>query len=143
MDVSITTSSFLVYSFQVTQQTDNINTNGFFSFHPVGVFHALYNVQLSDGYENVFKEMCWNDAQLINGMEDQCMRNCHNNNTTHIYSVAMNVGMVDMLTLQPWSCHIIFHIYDSHAASLSFYMSQICDYSFHQTFIFLHFELYL
>ena len=45
-----------------------VNTNNKFSFHTVYVFHALYIVQLSDKYENLSKEMCWNDAYLILGL---------------------------------------------------------------------------
>ena len=39
--------------------------------------------------------MCWNDAYLILGLEDQNVGN-FKNNTTHTSSVAMHVGMVDM-----------------------------------------------
>ena len=42
--------------------------------------------------------MCWNYAYLILGLEDKCVGNLYNN-VTHIYSVATNVGMVDMNTL--------------------------------------------
>ena len=34
------------------------------------VFHALYTVQIRDKYENVLKEMSWNDAYLVLGLED-------------------------------------------------------------------------
>ena len=53
-----------------------------------GFFHALYNVQFSDKYENVLKDMCWNDAYLIIVLEDQYVVNC-NNNTTHISKLTM------------------------------------------------------
>ena len=39
------------------------------------VLHALYIVQLSDEYENLLKDICWNDADLILGLEDQYMGN--------------------------------------------------------------------
>ena len=67
----------------------------------VGVFHTLYNVQLSDKHENALKEICWNDAYLILGVEYQYMGN-YNNNATHISNVEMHVGMVDMHTLYTW-----------------------------------------
>ena len=41
----------------------------------MGVFHALYTFQLSDKYDNILKEMSWNDAYLIFGLEDQYMVN--------------------------------------------------------------------
>ena len=72
-----------------------VNTRDKFSFHPVIVFHALYTVKLSDKYEKLLKEMCWNDAYLIIGLEDQHVENWHNN-ATQIYSVVMHAGMVDM-----------------------------------------------
>ena len=79
----------------MAQKTDNVNTKNTFSFHPVDVFHALYNVQLSDKYENILKDMFCNYDYLIVGLEDQCVGN-DDNNTTQISSVKMNVGMVDI-----------------------------------------------
>ena len=35
----------------------------------------MYIVQLSDKYEKLLKEMCWNDAYLILGLEYQYMVN--------------------------------------------------------------------
>ena len=59
----------------------------------MGIFHALYNVQLSDEYENVLKDMCCTDAYMIIGMEDQYVSNWHNNETCwdggYEHSVAM------------------------------------------------------
>ena len=52
-------------------------------------------MELSDKYENVLNEMRQNDAYLIIGMEDQYMGN-YNKNATHISSVEMHVGIVDM-----------------------------------------------
>ena len=98
----------------------------------MGVFRSLKNLQLSDKYENLLKEMCWNDAYLVPGLDGQYVVNFHNN-STHISSVAMHVEMVDVHTLSPCSCQLLLHIYDSHAASQSFNMSQIGDYPFHQT----------
>ena len=60
---------------------------------------------------------------MILGLEDQFMGNRHNK-ATHIYSVAMHVGMVDIHTLYPWPYHMLLHRYDAHVASHSF-MSQI------------------
>ena len=54
-----------------------------------------------------------------------------NNNATHISSVEMNVGMVYMHILFPWPCQLLLYIYNAHAASQSFYMSQIGYYPFH------------
>ena len=68
--------------------------------------------------------MCWNNAYTILVLEDQYMGN-HNNNATQIYSVEMHVGMIDIHKLEPWTCQIMFHRYDFHAASQSFYMSQM------------------
>ena len=64
----------------------------------MGVFHALYTMKLSDRYEKVLKEMYWNDAYLILGLEDKYVGN-YNNNATQISSFAMHVGMVDMHSL--------------------------------------------
>ena len=52
-------------------------------------------MQLSDKFENVLKEICWNDDPMIIGLEDQYMVN-YKNNATHIYNVVMYVGMVYM-----------------------------------------------
>ena len=90
----------------------------------MGIFHALYNVQLSDKYENVLKDMCWNDDYLILSLEVQYMGN-YNNNVTRISSVETYVWMVDMHTLKLRTCHMLLYRYDAHAASLSFNMSQI------------------
>ena len=49
----------------------------------MGVFHALYIVQLSDNYENVLKEMHWNNVYMFLGLEDQYVGN-YNNNPAHI-----------------------------------------------------------
>ena len=77
----------------------------------MGVFHVLYNIQLSDKYEHLLKEMCWNDAYLIIGKEDQYVGNWHNN-ATHISIVEMHVRMVDMNTVSPCPCHMMLHIYE-------------------------------
>ena len=81
-------------------------------------------MQLSDKDEIVLKEMCWDDAYLIIGMEYSYVGN-YNNNTTHIYIVSVHVGMVDINTFYPCPCQILLHIYDVHAESQSFYMYQI------------------
>ena len=52
-------------------------------------------MKLRNKYENVFKEMCWNDAYMILGMEDQYVGNCHNN-ATHISSVVFKHSRVDL-----------------------------------------------
>ena len=75
IDVSIIKRYFLLYNFQVAQNPNFVNTNGNFSFHPVFVFHALYNVKLSNKHENVLKEVCWNDSYLIIGLKYQYMVN--------------------------------------------------------------------
>ena len=62
------------------------------------VFQTMYTVKLSDKYENVLNEICWYDAYLIIGLEDKYVRN-YNNNSTHISSVEIHVGVVDMHTL--------------------------------------------
>ena len=67
-------------------------------FHLVGVFHAIYTIQLSGKYEKVLRDICWNDAYLILGPTDQYLVN-YNNTTTQIFSVTMHVGMMDMYTL--------------------------------------------
>ena len=41
----------------------------------MGVFRALYNVQLGDKNENLFKEMCFNDSYLILCLENQYVGN--------------------------------------------------------------------
>ena len=110
-------------------------------FH-ICVFRALYNTQLSDKYAKLLKEIFCNYANMILGLEYQYMGNFHNN-ATQIYSASMHFGLVDMNTFDIWPCQIMFHIYDSHAASHSLYMSQIVDYPYNQTFCFYHFDLYL
>ena len=55
-------------------------------------------MKLGDIYENVFKEMCWNDTYLILGLEDKYLVN-YNNNATHISIVTIHVGVVDTHTL--------------------------------------------
>ena len=60
-------------------------------------------MQSSDNYENVLKEMCWNYAYLIVGLEDQYVVN-FNNSSTHISSVEIPVGMVGMHKLLPCPC---------------------------------------
>ena len=65
----------------------------------------------------------------------------YNNNATHIYSVEIHVGIVDLHTLYPWPLHMLVPRYDAHAALLSFYMSQIVDYPFFRTLSFVHFDL--
>ena len=67
----------------------------------MGVVHALYTVQLSDKYENLLKELFWNDSYLIFGMGNQYVGNW-NNNAKKISSVSMHVRIVDMHTLYPW-----------------------------------------
>ena len=88
---------FLCIILQVAQKLDLVNEGETVSFHLVGIFHALYNLQLSDKYEKLLKEVRWNDAYLILGLEHQYVGNYHNN-ATHISSVVMHVGMVDMHT---------------------------------------------
>ena len=57
------------------------------------------------------------------------------------FQCEMNVGMVDIHTLYIWPCHLLLHIYDTYAASLSFYVSQIRDLPFYYTLSFEHFDL--
>ena len=54
-------------------------------------------MKLSDKYEDLLKEMCWNKAYLILGLEDQYVGNWHKK-STHISGVEMNVGVVDIHT---------------------------------------------
>ena len=58
----------------------------------------MYTMILSDKYENLLKEMCWDGAYLITGLKYQYIGNW-NNNATHISTVVINVGMVDIHTL--------------------------------------------
>ena len=58
----------------------------------------MYTVQISDKDENLLKEMIWNNDYLILGLEGQYM-GIKKNNTTHISSVEIHAGMVDMHTL--------------------------------------------
>ena len=95
-------------------------------------------MQIGDKCENVLKEMSWNGAYLVIGLEDQYVEN-QNNNATHISSVEIHVGVVYMHTLYLWPCHIMLHIYYAHVVSQSFYTSQIGDYPFHQNFCFFLF----
>ena len=70
-------------------------------------------MQLSDKYLNVLKEIGWNDAYLILGQEYQ-YEGYLQNKTTHISSMAMNVGIVDMNTFSPWPYKLRLYIYDTH-----------------------------
>ena len=90
-------SIFLYIFLQVTQFPDLVKKNYTFSLHLVGIFHEMYNMQLSDKYENILRYMCLNYDCLIIGMEDQYLGNW-NNNETHILSVEMHVGIMDMHT---------------------------------------------
>ena len=80
----------------------------------------------------------WNGSYIILGLVDQHLGNWYKN-ATYVSSVTMYVGMVDIHILFPWPCQILFDSYDYHAASQSFYMSQIVNYPFHQTLCFVHF----
>ena len=42
------------------------------------------------------------------------------NNGTYITSVVTNIEMVDIYTLLPWPCQILFDKYDTHVVSQSF-----------------------
>ena len=106
----------------------------------MGVFHELYNVQLSDKSENVLKEMCWDDYYMIIGLEDRYMVNWYNN-ATHISILEIHIGVVYMHTLGSFPCQMMLHRYDDHVESHSFNMSKKGNYPFHQTFIFDHFDL--
>ena len=86
-----------------------------FSFRLVGIFYEIYNVQISDKYENVLKDMCWNDAYLILGLKDQYLIYRHNK-ATQTFSVAIHVGLIDMHTLYPWKFQMLFYTYDCHVA---------------------------
>ena len=55
---------------KVAQRQDHANASKKY-FCSVGVFHALYNMQLSYKHKKVSYEMCWNDAYLILGLEYQ------------------------------------------------------------------------
>ena len=57
--------------------------------------------------------MCLNDTYMIIGLVYQYMGNWHNIKT-HISSVAINDVMVDMHTLLPCSCQMLFDIHDNH-----------------------------
>ena len=106
-----------------------MNKNDKHYLHLVGVFYELYNVPFSDKYESILKDMCCNDYYMIIGMEDQYVGNWHNN-STHISSVAMHVGMVDIHKLLPWPCQMLLHTYNSHLVSNIFYKSLIDNYPF-------------
>ena len=86
--------------------------------------------------------MCWNYAYLIFSLEHQCVRNL-NNNATHIYIVEMYDVMVDSHTLFTYPCSMLFDKYDTNAAPKSFYMCQIYDHPFHQTFYLVYLGLNL
>ena len=57
--------------------------------------------------------MCWNDVFLIPALKDQNVGNDHNN-ATHIYSLEIHVGMVDMHIFLPWPYQILLGRYDVH-----------------------------
>ena len=59
----------------MAQNPDLVNTKNKISFRPLDVFNTLYNVQLSDKYENLLKGVWCNDAYLIIDLEDQYMVN--------------------------------------------------------------------
>ena len=53
------------------------------------------NVQFSDKFENLLKEMWWNNAYLVLGLDDQFMGKFHNS-AKQISSEEMHIGMVDI-----------------------------------------------
>ena len=62
-----------------------------------------------------------------------------NNTAIHIYSVEVHDKTEDMCTFQTFSYHMLWNKYDTHVASLYFYMFHICDVLFNQTFCFDNF----
>ena len=137
IDVSIITIFFCIVLW-LAQNKDHANTSETISFRPVVVLHALYNVQLSGKHEKLLQEICWNYAYLVIDFGYQYVGNFHNK-AKHISSVVMHVGMDDMHTLLPWTCQMLFDKYDDHEVVQIFYMSQISNQPFHQTFTFVHF----
>ena len=81
----------------------------------MAVFHALYTRWLSDSYGKVLKDVCWNDAYLTLGLEDQYIGIGYNNKT-HSPILLMHVGMLDKHTFYSYPCQMMLHIYASHAA---------------------------
>ena len=61
------------------------------------IFHAIYNVPLSNKHENILQDMCWSDVYLIIDLGDKWLDN-YKNSVTEISSVAMCIGMVDRHT---------------------------------------------
>ena len=68
-----------------------------------------------------------NYSYLIIDLLDQYMDIVHNNET-HISSVSMHVGMVDMHRLCSWPFHLLFYIYYNHTPLHISYMTQIYNY---------------
>ena len=60
------------------------------------------------------------------------------NNEAHISIVVIHIWIIDMQTLLPLQCHMQLETYDLHVSRQNFYMFQINDFPFHQTFYFLH-----
>ena len=52
----------------------------------------------------------------------------------------MNILIMDMQTLFPYPCNMLFWIYAYHVTWNNLYMSQIGDWKFHQIFYFAHYK---
>ena len=104
---------------QVVQMRDHTNTNKIFYYFQVDIFDELHIVQLSEKHEKLFQDICWIDAYLTLDLGDK-YADILKNNITHIYSAEMNIGIVDMHTLLPWPCQMLFHRYGDHVSLQSF-----------------------
>ena len=78
--------------------------------------------------------MYWSDASLIIDLVDKYVKNLQKN-VTHISSVEIHVGIVDMHIFFPCPCHILFDIYDDHVALQIFDISQTYDKTFETNFV--------
>ena len=101
IDVSIIKSYLYIYSFLCGAYTGSRKYKRQFSLIKGVIFHALYNLKLGDNHENISYDKCWSDIYIIIDLGDQCMDILHNN-VTHIYSLAMRVGIMDRQKLLIW-----------------------------------------
>ena len=85
-------------------------------------------------------ELCWFDSVLDISIHEHCAQHLK-----MFSSVVMHISMMDMHMFLPYPCQMLYWTYDHYVAWRNFYMSQISDWPFHQTFCFAcyNFDLFL
>ena len=136
MDVSVITSSFLVYSLLVGASFGAAEHNIHF-FHQVYVGDKLYIMIPFYMHENLFQGVCLSVSYLIPELVQQYVDNFQNN-VSHISSMVMHGRTVGRRTLQPYPFNMLFGGYDNHMSSHHYYMFLMYNWPFHQNFCSAH-----